>query len=245
MKASSRGDALMLNILIDYPNSAADRWAAWLLAASLDAALLPGLIALVWGAIRNRVAPQVGYLLFLLVPLKLLVPVVVTIPAELGRWTPSALIERVIPGRATSNRSSPGFSSDQGAIEVTSSCEIPATFPAGQAVHIDLGGTGRAVVGKPQPPEGFTGMVRWNWALVHVRSDEKTERDDGPSMQATVDHDGKFRIDNAPAGHYSLSVSGMRYGEGRFDNHRFAVPPTKEGTPAEPVDLGTLKAQKP
>ncbi len=82
----------MMNILIDSANSAAGRWAPWVVAASLDAALLLGLIGLVWGAIHNRVAPQVGYLLFLLVPLKLLVPVVVTLPAELARWTPSGLM---------------------------------------------------------------------------------------------------------------------------------------------------------
>ena len=82
----------MMNILIDFTNSAADRWAAWVVATSLDAALLLGMIGLIWGAIRNRVAPQVGYLLFLLVPLKLLVPVVVTLPAEFARCTPSALM---------------------------------------------------------------------------------------------------------------------------------------------------------
>jgi hypothetical protein len=44
-----------------------------------------------------------------------------------------------------------------------------------------------------------------------VRSDEKAECDDGPSMPATVDHDGKFRIDDAPVGQYTLSVSFSRY----------------------------------
>ena len=79
----------MMNVMIAYANSAADRWAAWVVAASLDAAVLLALVGLVWLAIRNRVAPQVGYCLFLLVPLKLLVPVVVTVPAAMARWTPS------------------------------------------------------------------------------------------------------------------------------------------------------------
>ena len=73
----------MMNMLIEYANSAGDRWAAWVVATSLDAAVLLALVALVWFAIRNRVAPQVGYCLFLLVPLKVLVPVDVTVPA---RW---------------------------------------------------------------------------------------------------------------------------------------------------------------
>ncbi len=82
----------MMNAMIAIANSAGDRWAAWVVVASLDAALLLALIGLAWLAIRNRVAPQVGYCLFLLVPLKLLVPVVVTVPAPLAQWSPSALL---------------------------------------------------------------------------------------------------------------------------------------------------------
>ncbi len=87
----------MMNVMIAYANSAADRWAAWVVAASLDAALLLAMIGLVWFAIRKRVAPQVGYGLFLLVPLKLLVPVVVTVPAAMAPWTPSGLMSSWFP----------------------------------------------------------------------------------------------------------------------------------------------------
>ena len=51
----------MGNLMIAYANSAADRWAAQVVAASLDAAVLLALAGLVWLAIRNRVAPRVGY----------------------------------------------------------------------------------------------------------------------------------------------------------------------------------------
>jgi beta-lactamase regulating signal transducer with metallopeptidase domain len=88
----------MMNVMIAYANSAGDRWAAWIVATSLDAALLLALIGLVWLAIRVRVAPQVGYCLFLLVPLKLLVPVVVTVPAAMAQWTPSALMSSWFKG---------------------------------------------------------------------------------------------------------------------------------------------------
>ncbi len=60
----------MLKVMIAYANSAGDRWAAWVLGSSLDAALLLAMIGLVWLAIRGKVAPQVGYALFLLVPVK-------------------------------------------------------------------------------------------------------------------------------------------------------------------------------
>ena len=88
----------MMNVMIASANSAGARWAAWVVAASLDAALLLALIGLVWFAIRGRVAPQVGYCLFLLVPLKLLVPVVVTVPAAMAQWTPSALVSSWFEG---------------------------------------------------------------------------------------------------------------------------------------------------
>ena len=86
----------MMTLLITGANVAADRWAAWILAASFDATALLVLIGLVWAAIRRRVAPHVGYGLFLLVPLKLLMPVFVTVPAGVVQWTPSALISASI-----------------------------------------------------------------------------------------------------------------------------------------------------
>ena len=81
----------MLNMMIAFANSAGPRWAAWIGAASLDAAALLALISLAWLVVRNRVAPQVGYCLFLLVPLKLLAPIAVTAPAVVAVWTPSAV----------------------------------------------------------------------------------------------------------------------------------------------------------
>ncbi len=82
----------MLNVVIAYANAAGARWVDWVLAGSLEAVLLLALIGLVWFVIRKRVAPQVGYGLFLLVPLKLLAPVAVTVPAAMAQWTPSAVI---------------------------------------------------------------------------------------------------------------------------------------------------------
>ncbi|HEX4143613.1 MAG TPA: carboxypeptidase regulatory-like domain-containing protein [Pirellulales bacterium] len=79
------------HMLIECVNTAADRWAPRLFAASLDAAALLAIVGLVWFLIRGRVAPQVGYCLFLLVPLKLLTPVDLTVPAAVALWTPSAL----------------------------------------------------------------------------------------------------------------------------------------------------------
>ena len=91
----------MINLVIDSVNVAADRWAAWIVAASLDAALLLALVGSVWLVIRTRVAPQVGYCLFLLVPLKLLMPVDVTVPVDRGTMDPFGPGVVVVSARAS------------------------------------------------------------------------------------------------------------------------------------------------
>ena len=81
----------MMNLAIDGVNVAADRWAAWMVAAALDAAALFAPWARGGRLSAPGFAPQVGYCLFLLVPLKLLMPLDVTVPITVARWTPSAL----------------------------------------------------------------------------------------------------------------------------------------------------------
>ncbi|HET6883470.1 MAG TPA: M56 family metallopeptidase, partial [Pirellulales bacterium] len=81
-----------MNAILDFANSMSGRWAAWMIAASLDSAALLAFASLTWLAVRQRVAPQVGYCLFLLVTLKLLVPVSLPAPDRVARWTPSALV---------------------------------------------------------------------------------------------------------------------------------------------------------
>ena len=63
MSPAERKDLSMAEwkVTIDYDNSASDRWVAQVVAASLDAAVLLALAGRVWLAIRNRVAPRVGY----------------------------------------------------------------------------------------------------------------------------------------------------------------------------------------
>ena len=130
---------------------------------------------------------------------------------------------------------------DEGATEVTSSHMIGAEFRGGKTTHIDLGGTGRPVVGKLLPPEGFKDKVRWNFALIHVTSDEAETRPPIGYWKATVDRDGKFRIDDMPAGNYSLNVLFRRDEAGALQNHRFKVPSSEDDRAEQPVDLGELR----
>jgi RNA polymerase sigma factor (sigma-70 family) len=154
------------------------------------------------------------------------------------------VFDRVIPGRGTIGRSII-FTVNDGATEVTSSCMIPAEFPAGKTVHINLGGTGRPVIGKLRPPDGFQGKVHWNFASVTATPDEAETRATSPSLLASVDRDGRFRMDDVPAGNYSLSVRFDRDGAGHLWNHRVHVPPMEGASSAQPVDLGTLTLEKP
>ena len=60
---------------------------------------------------------------------------------------------------------------DDGATEVTSSQRVSAEFIAGKTTTIDLGGTGRPVVGKLAPPADYSESVFWNFAIVNVEVD--------------------------------------------------------------------------
>jgi hypothetical protein len=149
------------------------------------------------------------------------------------------LFPRVIPGRGSISRNIL-FMVDEGAREVTSSSVVPAEFPAGKTTRFDLGGTGRAVVGKLQPSRDLDPkQVRWNFALVMV-SPARPEPPVGvASIMATVARDGTFRLDDLPAGTYSMKVRFDRDDAGSLVDYRFRVPAPNENF--GPVDLGTLK----
>ena len=138
------------------------------------------------------------------------------------------VFDRVIPGRGSIGRRIM-FTVNDGADEVTSSCMIAAEFPPGKTVHIDLGGTGRAVIGKLRPPDGFHGKVHWNFASVTAEPDEAeaATRATSPTLMATIDRDGRFRMDDVPDGNYSLSVRFQRDAAGHLWNHRVHVSPTE------------------
>jgi hypothetical protein len=61
------------------------------------------------------------------------------------------------------------FMVEQGATEVTSACLAPANFPAGETTELKLGGTGRAIIGRLRPPDGFAGKIKWSLATIFVQ----------------------------------------------------------------------------
>jgi uncharacterized GH25 family protein len=147
--------------------------------------------------------------------------------------------DRVIPGKGRIGRGIT-FMVDDGATEVTSSCRILADLPAGKTVHIDLGGTGRAVIGRLQAPEGGGKLVRWNFAEISARPARDEDQTTGPYLTATVDREGRFRIDDPPPGAYMLSIH-FQGGEMSYPEVLRFVVPSSEGAP---VDLGTLKLER-
>ena len=199
--------------------------------------------------------------------------------------------EHMIPGKGRIGRRIM-LTVNDGATDVTSSRMVPVDFPAGETTQIELGGTGRAVIGKLQPPEGFEGKVQWNLALVTadwyepelpplvdppipadvaantaqkaawmleweqtdagkawsvlkgLHEDNQRLRDTSPYLNASADRDGSFRIDDVPAGEYTLMVRFPRNVPGRIVHYRFTIPTMDGNRSDEPLNLGTLTLEK-
>jgi beta-lactamase regulating signal transducer with metallopeptidase domain/uncharacterized GH25 family protein len=75
--------------------------------------------------------------------------------------------ERVFPGSGRIGRRIL-LMVDEGATEVTSSQRVSADFVAGKTTQLNIGGTGRPVIGKLIAPTGDKEPVLWNFALVEV-----------------------------------------------------------------------------
>jgi len=152
------------------------------------------------------------------------------------------VFERVIPGRGVIGREI-RLTMGQGSWMVTSSNQVHIELPAGKTVTVDLGGTGRPVVGTLQPPQGFKGRVQWNYVLVSVRPADHETRATVFNLCATVDRDGKFRIDDVPEGDYVLDVQFHKDGSGSLRDYRLTVPSSGRKGVTEPIDLGTLRSE--
>lgn len=75
-------------------NSLAADWGRFMLAGLVDSALVLAVAGTIWWLIRRRASAQLGYWLFLLVLLRLVVPVQLPVPAWAAAWTPKHLVSR-------------------------------------------------------------------------------------------------------------------------------------------------------
>jgi hypothetical protein len=150
------------------------------------------------------------------------------------------VLERVLPGRGRIGRAIL-LTVSEGASEVTSSQMEVVLLAVGETVDIDLGGFGHAVTGQLAPAAGHTEKVLWNFALVNVAADvPEPVRTVTPYFTATVDRDGRFRIDDMPPGDYVLSVRFNEHAAGHLSHHAFSVPELDDDQAARVIDLGLL-----
>lgn len=157
-----------MNVVVDYLNLAGNRWAAWMLAASVDATALFLLVGLVWLAIRRRVAPQVGYWLFLMVVLKLLSPISLPVPESLVRFVPSrAMMQRRQGGAVVDRAMPPGAAATQRIVApINRNASRPAvSINASQANQVApvavATDASRATVARPQLTRAAMLMIVW------------------------------------------------------------------------------------
>ncbi len=98
------------------------------------------------------------------------------------------------------------------------------------------------------PAQKAAWMLKWQqtpagqawlgWRLTVEGLEE--QRDAHPHFIASIERDGAFRIDDVPAGSYSLSLHFDRNPAGRLRNHRFLVPAMEGNRSDRPLDLGIL-----
>ena len=80
----------MLDQFINRLNQLSESWATWMGASLIETAVVMALLGLIWLAIRKRTSPRLGYLLFLLIPIRLLIPLEVHVPGLPVAWASPA-----------------------------------------------------------------------------------------------------------------------------------------------------------
>ena len=124
--------------LIENANAAGEQWVAWMIGAFVDSAALLLVVGLLWLAIRKIVAPQVGYCLFLLVPLKLLCPLQLTVPPAVAVWTPSTIVSSFFQADPIAeNVGSPGETGRVAIGPATARDPSKSPFPADNSGRVD------------------------------------------------------------------------------------------------------------
>lgn len=79
----------MYDNFIVYCNRLSGAWISWMGISILESTLILTLISGLWLLLRKRSSPQLGYLLFLLIPLRLLLPLEVSLPGISLPWQPA------------------------------------------------------------------------------------------------------------------------------------------------------------
>jgi hypothetical protein len=130
-----------------------------------------------------------------------------------------------------------------GNTELESACTVDAQFSSKRVVRIEVGQNGRAVIGKLKPARGFDKPVLWQFAWVDVVPNVENHAAENRRYQATIDRDGRFRVDDLPPGYYSISSRPADFVPGYLFAKSFVVPGEDIRPFNQPLDLGELEVQ--
>jgi len=130
-----------------------------------------------------------------------------------------------------------------GNTELESACTIDTEFSSKRVVLIDVGQNGRAVIGKLKPARGFDKPVLWQLAWVDVVPNVENHSAENRRYQATIDCEGRFRVDDLPPGYYSISSRPADFVPAYFFAKSFVVPNGDARPFNQPLDLGELEVQ--
>jgi len=122
---------------------------------------------------------------------------------------------------------------------------------SGQTTRVQIGGTGRPVVGKIVIPDMIENIFDWQYTDRSLRISSPIN----PPYKVfslECDKDGSFRVEDVPAGDYCIYVyaygpppdTRSRWGESiGVLTHPFNIPRMPGGRSDEPLDLGVLELQ--
>ncbi len=172
-----------------------------------------------------------------------------------GRFT----FERVVPGEVGISRQIEW--TDRNILSAGGSPSATVQVAAGATVRLELGGTGRAVVGKVVLPAELAGREDWLYGFCYfVRKPASTESG-GAGGQASsvgrrdasftfkVEEDGSFRIEDVEAGTYELLINaneeppdhrGLGTVAVAMTRSEVVVPAMPGGRSDLPLDLGAV-----
>lgn len=136
---------------------------------------------------------------------------------------------------------------------------LPVGFSTGVTFKLDLGGTGRPVIGRLIAPDGDDEGIEWNsgFSSLELLPPKEEARDpmapDSGRRRYSfrTNRDGSFRVEDVPAGMYRLQVqihqplvkNGLPHLGKRLGSltHEFTVKEMPGGRSDEPLDLGRLE----
>ena len=152
------------------------------------------------------------------------------------------VFERVVPGHLTVCKmrgSRPGQSLQH------SSARYEISVQAGKTTKVDLGTSGRPVVGqlrlssKPEQNADVEGRPAPVRVHMFVTPETALHPGDPQSFIATADERGNFCIDDVPVGDYRMAIHVQAGGINTEITH-FTVPAINEKLSQRPVDLGVI-----